>query len=319
MTVSRALRHDSRVREETRRQIVAAAEKLGYIRAPRMGRPGHPEPGKGGKVELIAGIIGRSMAIFHSQLLVAIEQRLAKAGTECVIRTCNGDYEQFLVLLENLRASGADTAILVGSFIPEQLAALLDAVPEAVLLDNPGISPSTHSTFLFDNAEAARLAVNHLAGCGRRRILLLNGLPGHFFSRDIEQGYRTALPAAGLPFDPGLLLHADFTAESAHEVMAHAMDSGLKFDAVFTNDEMAAGVFRALLERGKRIPQDVAVCGCDGLPVGMQLFPRLTTVALDYEELGDMAVEYLLSPEPDRRNPLRIQLLPRLAIRESSC
>lgn len=319
MTVSRALRNDARVREATRRQIVAAAEKLGYIRAPRMGRPGRVEDGKGGRVELIAGTIGRSMAIFHSQLLVSIEQRLAKAGAECVIRTCNGDYEQFITLLENLRSSGAAVAILVGSFIPEQLAALLDAVPDAVLLDNPGISPSKHSTFAFDNVEAARIAVNHLLEAGRRRILLLSGSPDHFFSRDIEQGYRGAIAAGGRSFDPELILHAGFTAESAYEAIAEAMAAGLQFDAVFTNDEMAAGVFRALLERGRKIPGDVAVCGCDGLPVGMQLFPRLTTVALDYEELGNMAVGYVLDPERDRRNPRRVQLLPRLAIRESTC
>lgn len=319
MTVSRALRNDAKVREETRRQIVAAAERLGYIRAPRMGRPGHFEPGKRGKVELIAGTVGRSMAIFHSQLIVSIEQRLAKAGVECVIRTCSGNYEQFITLLENLRSSGAGTAMLVGSFIPEQLAALLDAVPDAVLLDNPGISPSKTSTFSFDNVQAARLAVGHLTGCGRKRILLLSGVADHFFSRDIEQGYRNAVAASGLPFDPELVLHADFTADSAHDVLGGAIDSGLNFDAVFTNDEMAAGVFRALLERGKKIPQDVAVCGCDGLPVGMQLFPRLTTVALDYEELGSMAVEYVLDSERDRKNPLRIQLLPRLETRESSC
>ncbi len=318
MTVSRALRNDVKVREETRRQIVTAAERLGYIRAPRMGRPASFAE-RGGKVELIAGTIGRSMAVFHSQLLVSIEQRLAQSGMQCVVRTCNGDYRQFVTLLENLRSSEAAGAMLVGSFIPEQFAALLEAVPEALLLDTPGISPLRHSTFAFDNVEAARIAVNHLFAAGRRRILLLGGVPEHFFTRDLERGYQDALAILKQPFDPELVLHADFTADSACKVIAQALESGLDFDAVFTNDEMAAGVYRALLERGKRIPHDIAVCGCDGLPVGKLLYPRLTTILLDYEELGKMAVEHMLEAKPDRGHSYRIQLLPRLEVRESTC
>lgn len=320
MTVSRALRNDVKVKDDTRRQIIAVAERLGYIRAPRMGRPAHIGSSTAIRFQLIAGTIGRSMAIFHSQLLTTIEQQLAKCGHECVIRTCNGDYPQFIQLLENLRGSDAEATMLVGSFLPEQLSALLDAVPEAVLLDNPG-DPSveiSHNAFTFDNVEAARIAVRHLLDCGRRRILLLSGRPEHFFSRDIEQGYRDVMFARKFELDENLIRHADFTAESAHDVIADVLASGLKFDAVFTNDEMASGVYRALLERGIKIPQDIAVCGCDGLPVGMHLFPRLTTVVLDYNELGRMAVEYVLNVERDRRSPRRVQLLSSLEVREST-
>ena len=320
MTVSRALRNDVKVKDDTRRQIITVAERLGYIRAPRMGRPAQPGPGQAVRFQLIAGTIGRSMAVFHSQLLTSIEQQLAKCGHECVIRTCNGNYQQFIQLLENLRCSNAEATILVGSFLPEQLTALLDAAPDAILLDNPG-DPAveiSHNAFTFDNVEAARIAVRHLLDCGRGRILLLSGTPNHFFSRDIEQGYRDVMFARKLKIDENLILHADFSAESAHDVIADALASGVQFDAVFTNDEMASGVYRALFECGMKIPQNIAVCGCDGLPVGMHLFPRLTTVVLNYDELGRMAVEYMLNADRNRRTPHRVQLLPSLEMREST-
>ena len=320
MTVSRALRGNPLVKEATRQQIVAVAEQLGYIRSPRMGRPAatgnEPMP----KVQLIAGTIGRGMAVFHSRLLTSIEQQLSQNGYECVVRTCDGNYQQFLQLLENVRNSDAAGTMIVGNFVAEQLKALLEINHDAVLLDNPG-EPAIeipYSSFAFDNCEAARIAVRHLTNCGRRKILLINGAPEHFFSRETEQGYREALNCKNIKIDDKLILHTDFTADNAYEMTVSALNSGLQFDAVFTNDEMASGVYRALLERNLKIPQAVAVCGCDGLPIGMHLFPRLTSVVLDYEALGKMAIKYILESGNERCVPCRVRLLPSLEIREST-
>jgi LacI family transcriptional regulator len=320
MTVSRALRGNSLVKEATRKKIVAVAERIGYIRSPRMGRPAATGNEPALKVQLIAGTMGRGMAVFHSRLLTSIEQQLSQNGYECVVRTCDGNYQQFLQLLENVRNSDAAGTMIVGSFVTEQLKALLEANPGAVLLDNPG-EPSIeipYSSFAFDNSEAARIAVRHLADCGRRRIMLVNGAPEHFFSREIEQGYRETLACRNIKVDEKLTLHTDFTADNAYEIMTAALNAGLRFDAVFTNDEMASGVYRALLERGLKIPQDVAVCGCDGLPIGTHLFPRLTTVVLDYEALGKMAIKYVLDAGDEQRVPCRVRLLPALQVREST-
>ena len=320
MTVSRALRNNSLVREGTRKYIVATAERLGYIRSPRMGRPSVAGNASKMKIKLVAGTMGRSMTVFHSRLLISIEQHLSERGCECMIRTCSGEYSQFIQLLENVRNSDVDATMIVGSFVPEQIKALLEAVPEAILLDNPG-DPSIeipYASFAFDNIDAARIGVRHLLDCGRRKILLVGGNKGHFFTNEIEQGYRETLTCRKIKIDKKLILHTDFTSDCACNMVSAALDGGLCFDAVFTNDEMASGVYRALLGRRLKIPRDVAVCGCDGLPVGTHLFPRLTTVVLDYEGLANMAIRHILEERKDSRAHCRVKILPVLEIRESS-
>lgn len=320
MTVSRALRAHPLVKAETRQRIMTVAEELGYLRQPRLGRqwPG-AAAGLAGRVQILAGTPGGTLAVFHAQLLTVIEQQLSTHRYECVIRTCNGDYGQFLTLQESVRRSDARATLIVGSFLPDQLGVLLRAVPDAVLLDNPGAGLDVpHCSFTFDNVAAARLAVRHLLERGRRRILLLCGSAGHYFSRDLESGYRETLLQAGVPGDDGLIRHAAFTAASAEAEIGAALAGGLEFDAVFTNDEMAAGVYRALLERNIAIPQQVAVCGCDALPLGMHLFPRLTTVVLNYEALGRMAVAQVLGRDRESVPSYRVQLLPTLLAREST-
>lgn len=320
MTVSRALRNNSLVKVDTRKRIVETAERLGYIRSPRMGRPTSSGNVSGMKIQLVAGTTGRSMSVFHSRLLVSLEQNLAEKGYECLIRTCNGEYSQFIQLLENVRNSAVDATVIVGSFVPEQLKSLLEAIPEAILLDNPG-DPSIeipYASFAFDNIEAAKIGVRHLLDCGARRILLVAGSMGHFFTNEIEQGYRETLVVRKLKIDKKLILHTDFTADCACEAVSAALDAGMQFDAVFTNDEMASGVYRALIGHGLKIPHDVAVCGCDGLPVGTHLIPRLTTVVLNYDELAKMAIKYILEERNENRMHYRIRLLPTLEARESS-
>lgn len=320
MTVSRALRNSALVKEGTRRRIVAAAEQLGYIRAPRMGRPAGPGQSAKWRVQLVAGTTGLRLSSFDSRLLVAIEQQLAERGHDCVIRTCSGDYAQFLQLLENIRHSKADATMILGSLVPEQLRALLDALPEAVLLDNPG-DPSIekpYGSFAFDNREAGRIAVRHLLDCGRRQILLVGGAEGHFFTREIEQGYREALAHRKVSVDEKRVLYTDFTSAGAYAAVSAALKDGVPFDAVFTNDEMSSGVYRALLERGSKIPGDVSVCGCDGLPVGTHLFPRLTTILLDYEELARMAIRHVLERDAGSRTHYQVRILPVLEVREST-
>lgn len=320
MTVSRALRNNPCVKESTRRMIVKTAEELGYIRSPRLGRPAAGGARIPQTVELIISVTGRNISIFHSKLLAVIERELSKEGCDCIIRTCGGDYEQFLTLLENIRNSKAAATVLIGGFTPEYLRSLLAAVPNAVLLDDPGNSARDipYESFTFDNVQAAQIAVSHLLAKNRKRILLLCGFDEHFFTQEMIEGYRETLAANGLEMNEELVHNSDFTAEGACEVINSVLDRKISFDAVFTTDEMAAGVYRALLKRGLKIPEDVAVCGCDGLPLGLHLYPQLTTVVLDYEELGRRTIRHLLHERKLNNSLSRLRLLPHLEPREST-
>ena len=99
--------------------------------------------------------------------------------------------------------------------------------------------------------------------------------------------------------------------------MKKYLAGGNSFDSVFTTDEIATGVYRAMLSSGKKIPEDAAVCGCDNLPSGEVLYPSLTTISLDYEKLAQLAVEFVIRKEKSGI-PRRIRFTPELIIREST-
>ena len=298
MTVSRAFRKDSIIKPETRAKILDAAEKLNYRCGTRRGRPQSDEKRKPNtQIQLIFGTTDTNIVYFHMRLLTALEQQLAKLGYDCIIRTVTGDYDSFIRLLDNAKHHKCAATMLMGNFKNEQLETLISTLPGAILLDNSAedIYDGIYSSFSFDNRQAAIIGTTHLIrDCNRNKILLINGLKNHFFSNEILEGYKKSLTEFDITFNENLVLNTDFSADSAAQALKKFIQNGGKFDAVFTNDEMATGVYRVLHENNIRIPEDVAVCGCDDLPVGKQLYPELTSISLNYNELANQAIRHLV-------------------------
>ncbi|WP_176014829.1 LacI family DNA-binding transcriptional regulator [Victivallis sp. Marseille-Q1083] len=317
MTVSRALRQQVSVAEKTREKVYDAAARLGYLRLSRAGRKqNEPEAQHRRLIQLIVSTQQGSMARFHSEVIALLVQDLAMHGFECIIRTTDCNYTNFLRLIETAKNADVERTVIIGSFSDAERRALLVALPNSLLLDDSGrdVLEAAYSSFAFDNTCAAALAVQHLLKNDRQRIALITGPAEHYFSREIEFGYRDTLETAGFEPDDQLILYTDFTAEGAQAAVNTLLNRQIPFDAIFTNDEMAAGVYRALYEHNLRIPDQISVCGCDGLPLGEQLYPRLTTVMLDYRQLAKQAVECILNSNV---NPMKIRLIPSLLVRES--
>lgn len=321
MTVSRAFKDSRLLDPQTRAMILTTAAQKGYQPDGRMGRPRRHEKITRHSAQVIIDMnLGDGTSLFHAYLLGAIERTLAQREHDCILRTYDGTYDNFIWLCELLRSTPPWPTMVLGDFPLDHLRTLLTLCPEALLVDNAENPHLTcpYNSIGFDNVEAARMAVRHLHETGKRRVLLLKGNPSHFFSREIERGYRDVHQINGVKIDEALINTADFTSAGAYRTINGIFKRRLFFDAVFTNDEMALGVMKAMREHGKQAPADIAVCGCDGLPFGAFLEPPLSTVVLDYAELGKATVEHLLSPNNKTSMPARIKLVPKLEVKGST-
>ena len=165
-----------------------------------------------------------------------------------------------------------------------------------------------------ENAAGAASAVEHLLAHGRRRIVTIAGPPGNPCARERLAGYRRAVLAAGLP---AAQLSADFTRAGAADAARRLLESHPDLDAIFVaSDLMATAVLGVLAERGRRVPDDVAVVGFDNSQLARTTAPALTTVHQPVERIAARAFHTLLQPEAER--PPRQQLPTRLVVRASS-
>ena len=124
-----------------------------------------------------------------------------------------------------------------------------------------------------DNRGGARTATEHLLAT-RRRVATITGPLDLAVAADRFDGYRDALAAAGIAFDPSLVAHGDFTAESGGRAMELLLACEPCPDGVFAaSDLMAAGALRRLEAAGRRVPDDVAVVGFDDVDVAASTTP----------------------------------------------
>jgi LacI family transcriptional regulator len=171
-----------------------------------------------------------------------------------------------------------------------------------------------------DNIGGSRMAVEHLIRLGRRRIGTIAGPVDMPAGQDRLQGYKLALEAHRLPFDPVLVQHGDYTEASGMMAMQRLLPAAPT--AVFcANDSMALGALRVLRRAGKQVPGDVALVGFDDLPLASAVEPALTTVRQPIARMGAMTVELLIglleSPEGVVSQPPRVILPTELVVRDS--
>lgn len=152
--------------------------------------------------------------------------------------------------------------------------------------------PGVHS-ILSDLLSAPRHALEHLVGCGHRRLAIVSGPFGSNEPEILEMnhGIRLACEQLSIPVDARNILYGDLSANAGRV----ALDSLLERDPVPTaifclSDAAAAGVIAQAAVRGIRVPTQLSVIGCADDPCADMATPGLTTVRLPYEEMASLGV-----------------------------
>lgn len=156
-------------------------------------------------------------------------------------------------------------------------------------------------------------AVTHLSRNGRRRIALVTAGADRFSTGQMGDAYRTALEINGLEYDPALLVHAGYHENDGYRSMRQLLSADAPPDAViFASDYQARGAMLAAHELGRKVPTDVAVIGA-GNVLGETGWPvPLTTMDLQFHEVGRLACKTLESlragEQPAHRQSVRSSL-----------
>jgi len=154
-------------------------------------------------------------------------------------------------------------------------------------------------------------AAKRLLDAGHSRVAFINLDPAMPAAVGRRAGFDRAHAEAGITVDPDLMVYGHAQADGGYDAAAALLDSPAPPTAFFCgNDRMAMGAYDAIKERGLRIPQDIAVVGFDNQEIISQfLRPRLTTVALPFEQMGAVGVTMLadlIAGAPLRTNRMLI-------------
>ena len=152
------------------------------------------------------------------------------------------------------------------------------------------------SSVSSDDVLAARMAIDHLAALGHRKIVVLGGSREYSDTTRLRyRGCLEAFQAHGIEFwEERDYETARFSYEDGYRAAKALLARNPDFTAMFAmSDVMAIGAIRALKDAGRRIPEDVSVVGFDGLELGEYMTPRLTTIDQSARELASRSLELL--------------------------
>ncbi len=313
-TVSRVLNGKGEVADATRARIQAAIEALDY----------RPSAIARSLVSQRTHVIGLQTADFsdytHARIIEGAETEARRQGY--LIFVSGGergpDGEPLASPLLSQHQSEGLFIVYHGSDRDQY--AIFDHIPRGLPIVSIGYAPKREGvvTVGIANVQGGRQAVEHLISLGHRRIATISGPLQMYASQERRQGYYDALREAGLSRETALVAYGDWSSASGYRAVLTLLDRA-PFTALFVqNDRMAMGALQALRERGRRVPDDIAVVGFDNIPSTPYFDPPLTTVHQPTFELGQVGMRVLIDLIHGQNAPVdTMRLRTRLVVRQS--
>lgn len=314
-TVSRVLNMDTTlsVADETREKIFCVAEELEYI--PRKVKKVKESEAKEFTIVYWYEYEQEIDDPYYLSIRVAMEQKAEEYG-----------YRAQLVSPKSLDKISPDTIgiLVLGRLDDIELNTLKEQYDNVIIIDNTfGLKGFDYVG--SDLTSAATSAIQYLYDLGHRRIAHLGGRPvplksekGFFDSRDVA--YAAFMRERGI-YDESLVYDCGaYTTRNAYKIMKDVLDRGGELPtAIFiSNDSMAIGAYRAIAEKGLRIPEDISIIGFNDQPNARYMMPPLTTVRIETKYIGYAAVDLLVDKEHRKREYNQFLMLPtELKIRRS--
>lgn len=315
-TVSRALNDDAHnVSSETMKKIQETAMRMGY-------RRNEMAVNLRAQSNHIIGISVPDMTTpFTMQFISAAQKHILQHGYRVAIAFSDESPEIEKLNLETFNKSRVDGILISpchNTANLETYRSFLNFRVPLVFFDR--VIPDLDVSMVRSNDYIKSFfMVEHLIYNGYKRILHLAG-PAHIQNAiDRCKGWKDALEKFHLPYSPEYSISSDVQVEDGAKTIDEAIKKGLKFDSIFCFTEtQALGAKRALQEHGLRIPEDVAICTMSGTLLSTLVYPQITAVEQQVEEMARIATELLIAKIEDFNSPSKSVVLDGKIIKRAS-
>jgi LacI family transcriptional regulator len=313
-TVSRVLSGYEFVRETTRRRVMEAVERLGYV----ANLPARSLAG--GRSRIIGLLVPNLDNGYVGTITQGIDQALALANYDPVLYTTHRHPGKETYYVNTIANGLTEGLLLVAPQVPTTY---LDSLRERdfpyVLIDQSDDTENS-SAVEATNFQGAYEATRYLCQLGHTRIAFVTGALAVRSAVERLRGYKAALTDCGIPFCEELVIEGNYQQQTGYDITKRLLqNANPPPTAIFASNDLSAfGAMDAARECGFSIPEDISIIGFDDIPQASLVFPKLTTVRQPLEQMGVMAVKMLLERiEGQSCFPQRVTLPTQLIIRDS--
>lgn len=317
-TVSRALNNNPRISEETKKAVLKVAKKLHY-------QPNHIAAAlRNGKSNIIGIIVPNVDRASFSSVVRGIEEIANKARYNVMVAQTYDDYDKEVATVNALLNARVDGIIASHSKSTEDFSHFAKVKERGIplILFDRSNDQLKVSQVLIDDYLGAYRATEHLIQQGSKRIAHFTSTLKISIFLERFRGYKDALTANGLKFDPTLVVESNLQLEDGRNSMIKLLASRQLPDAVFSAS--AFGIMGALQicnERGIKVPHDIALVGFSNEPFTSFTEPAITSVEQYSMRIGNAAAQIFLKEVSVGSKGFvaqKVVLTPDLVVRQSS-
>lgn len=319
-TVSRIVNNDAAVNAKTRESVQRHLSHLNYVpnQAARLMRGGESS---------VFGLMTDAVATtpYSVDIVRGAQSALFENHQTLLIASSDGDPEREAELWQMFRAHRVAGVVYAAMFHRAHDVGQ-PVFDKSIVLANCFSSNGDKPSIIPDDELGGYTQAKYLLSSGHRRIGIITLIPALEATRLRGQGMRRAFAEAGVAFDDALELRGvlgDLGSEVlvTHAVAREMLQQPNRPTAIICGtDQLAMQVYSAAASLGLSIPEHLSVIGFDDLKlISETLYPKLTTVALPYYDIGRRAVEVMNRPEGETSLSLQKQLVPCPLVERNSC
>ncbi len=307
-TVSRVINNEPNVRPEMMRRVQASIEKLGYvpsIAAQRMGGSrSHLIVALNDRERTIADWRERQGADWVGQMLLGGMLTCAEHGYRLILELVDTHSDHIeRELLGAIAALQPDGVILTPPHSENPLITNLLAEHKISFARIGSLKAGPGFALTMDDERAARLATEHLAALGHRRVGFIAGPTEYELSDWRVEGWRQAMDAAGLETQ-GLLARGDFGYDTGKAAATWLLSTQAPPTAIVaSSDRMALATLDVARVRGLDVPRDLSLISFDDTPIIRFTHPPLAAIVQPIAEVTARAVELIIAEQTGRDTP----------------
>lgn len=287
-TVSNALNKKRGVNAVTSKAIEEAARELGY----------YGEPALKKMIFVIYkenGLITEDTPFFN-MVVDGFQKECRRLGYDMVLQYLDKRERDFEKRVSELMQDASAAVALIGAELLDQDFRYFEH-PKCRLLTLDYWHDSMEcSGILINNEGAVEKAIDYLAENGHEEIGYLRGNFRIKSFRARESGYQSGMRRHGLECRSDYEVTVSVTMDGAYQDMVAYLKQNPRLPTAFfaDNDMIALGCMKAMREAGIGIPEQVSIVGFDDLPFAEISTPRLTSLRVPKQAMGEMAARRIV-------------------------
>lgn len=280
-TVSRAINHSPSVRLKTAERIRKLIAEVGYV--PNQSA----RTLSSGRSQLFGVVISDITNPFFPDLVSAFEQLCMEKNYDTILANTNYDVKRLHQCLGRMIERRVDGIAIYTSEMDDRAAAMLHRHKVPVVTLAQGLRGNSFHTVFVDHRPGIVKAVQHLVQLGHTNIAFISGPQDLWSTHRRLELFREAMLKAALPLPPERIAEGDSRLEGGSAAIRQLLKLTPRPTAIIcSNDLMALGALKTIIEASLRVPDDLSLIGIDDLQMVSLSNPPLTSIQIPRTEIA---------------------------------